>query len=72
VITFQPVPEEKSGKTHIHVDVWVADLGAAVGLVEQLGGSSLGERHHYDEGTVVVRSDPEGNEFCLVGGPSSE
>jgi predicted enzyme related to lactoylglutathione lyase len=42
---------------------------AAIEFVERLGGNSLGETHHYDEGTVVLMSDPEGNEFCLVGGP---
>ena len=32
VITFQPVPEEKVGKTRIHLDIWVGDLEAAIRL----------------------------------------
>jgi predicted enzyme related to lactoylglutathione lyase len=66
-ITFQPVPEEKAGKARIHLDVWVDELDAAIVLVEDLGGTSRGETHLYNEGTVVVMSDIEGNEFCLVG-----
>jgi predicted enzyme related to lactoylglutathione lyase len=69
VLTFQPVPEEKLGKTRIHLDIWVDDLDEAVRLVEGLGGSATGERHGYEEGTVVVMRDIEGNELCLVGPP---
>jgi predicted enzyme related to lactoylglutathione lyase len=66
VINFQPVPEAKSGKTRIHLDVWVDDLEAAIALVERLGGHSLDEVHVHPQGTVVVMADVEGNEFCLV------
>jgi predicted enzyme related to lactoylglutathione lyase len=68
-ITFQPVAEEKVGKARIHLDVWVDELDTAVILVRDLGGQFTGETHLYDEGTVVVMSDVEGNEFCLVGPP---
>ena len=68
-ITFQPVPEEKAGKARIHLDLWVDHLDAAIAAVQDLGGRSTGETHRYDEGTVVVMSDVEGNEFCLVGPP---
>ena len=69
VLTFQPVPEEKVGKTRLHLDLWVNDLDAVIHLVEDLGGTATGERHLYDEGTVVVMADIEGNELCLVGPP---
>ena len=72
VVTFQPVPEEKAGKARIHLDVWVDELDAAIVLVGDLGGTSSGETHRYDEGTVVVMLDIEGNEFCLVGPPSPQ
>ncbi len=71
-ITFQPVPEEKVGKSRLHFDLWVAELDAAIALVRDLGGRSTGETHLYDEGTVVVMSDVEGNEFCLVGPQSPD
>jgi predicted enzyme related to lactoylglutathione lyase len=69
-ITFQPVHEEKVGKSRIHLDLWVEELDAAIALVRDLGGRFTDEIHVYDEGTVVVMSDVEENEFCLVG-PSS-
>lgn len=71
-ITFQPVPEEKTGKARIHLDVWVDELDVAIVLVRKLGGRSSGEIHLYDEGTVVVMSDIEENEFCLVGPPRQQ
>jgi predicted enzyme related to lactoylglutathione lyase len=66
VLNFQPVPEPKLGKARLHLDLLTDDLDAAVATVEQLGGRSLHEMHEYDEGTVLVMADPEGNEFCLV------
>jgi hypothetical protein len=66
VINFQPVPEPKRGKTRIHLDVVVDDIEPAVQNVTRLGGRSLDKRYDYDEGTVVLMADPEGNEFCLV------
>jgi predicted enzyme related to lactoylglutathione lyase len=34
--------------------------------VVALGGQDLDDVHEYDEGTVMLMADPEGNEFCLV------
>jgi hypothetical protein len=65
-LNFQPVPEPKVGKARIHLDLLVDDMAQAVRRVESLGGRWLGERHDYDEGTVWVLADPEGNEFCMV------
>jgi predicted enzyme related to lactoylglutathione lyase len=66
LLNFQPVPEAKAGKSRMHLDLLTDDLAAAVARVVQLGGSDSGERHDYDEGSVVVMADPEGHEFCLV------
>jgi predicted enzyme related to lactoylglutathione lyase len=66
VLNFQPVPEGKSGKNRLHLDLTVDDVDDAVARVVALGGHETGERHEYDEGTVVVLTDPEGNEFCVV------
>lgn len=66
VLTFQPVPEGLQGKVRLHLDLAVPAVDAAVARVLELGGRDLGERHEYDEGTVVVVADPEGNELCLV------
>ena len=66
-LTFQPVPEPKAGKTRIHLDLRTADLPAALARVRALGGADTGQVHVYDEGTVVMMSDPEGTEFCVLG-----
>ena len=71
-ITFQPVVEAKVGKTRIHLDLWVDDLDATGAVVRGLGGEPTGEVHHYDEGTVAVLADVEGNEFCVVGPPGAD
>jgi hypothetical protein len=65
-ITFQRVPEPKSTKVRIHLDVRVDDIEAGRHQVENLGGRWSGIRHDYDEGAVLVMLDPEEHEFCLV------
>jgi hypothetical protein len=65
-LVFQPVPEPKAGKVRVHLDVTVDDIDDAIELVTALGGRWTGERHDYDEGAVVVMTDPEDHEFCLV------
>lgn len=65
-LTFQAVPEPKSTKVRIHLDVHVADIDLGRARVEMLGGRWTGERHDYDDGVVTIMNDPEGHEFCLV------
>lgn len=65
-ITFQQVPEPRLGKVRLHLDIRVDDIVEGVAEVERLGGAATDERHEYDEGVVVVMTDPEGHEFCLV------
>jgi predicted enzyme related to lactoylglutathione lyase len=67
VLTFQPVPERKAGKSRIHLDLRTNDLHRAVDKVRELGGDYSGEAHVYDEATVALMADPGGTEFCLVG-----
>ena len=57
---FQEVPEKKSSKNRIHLDLEVADRPAAV---ERLTASGATVIRHYD--TWSVLADPETNEFCL-------
>jgi predicted enzyme related to lactoylglutathione lyase len=65
-LVFQPVAEPRAGKVRIHLDITVDDIDEAMALVRDLGGRFTGERHDYDEGVVVVMTDPEDHEFCLV------
>jgi predicted enzyme related to lactoylglutathione lyase len=66
-LTFQRVPEPNKGKVRIHLDIQVDDIDTARTEVESLGGHWTGQRYDYpDEGVVIVMTDPEGHEFCLV------
>lgn len=68
-IIFLPVPEPKSIKNRIHLDVHAndGDQEAEVERLIVLGAS------HVDVGQRdvdwVVLADPEGNEFCVLAGP---
>ncbi|MEU8133610.1 GNAT family N-acetyltransferase [Streptodolium elevatio] len=66
-VAFQRVPEGKSGKNRLHLDVQVTDIPAATRAVELLGAVRLGGIVKDDQGAFQVLRDPEGNEFCLVG-----
>ena len=67
VLRFQRVPEPKTVKDRIHLDLRVEDLEAETARVLALGAAraSAGD---FTEYSVVFRVmlDPEGNEFCLV------
>ena len=68
-VYFQRVPERKSLKNRVHLDVtagsnWPAVLGA-VAQVIAAGGRQLRESADPDD-RFMVMADPEGNEFCLV------
>jgi predicted enzyme related to lactoylglutathione lyase len=66
-LTFQRVPEPKRGKVRLHLDVQVDDIDEGRAHVENLGGHWTGQRYDYPgEGVVIVMTDPEGHEFCLV------
>jgi Glyoxalase-like domain len=57
-ISFVPVPEPKTAKNRIHIDVTTDDLDAVVAA----GAAVL--RRQDDEIGWTVLADPEGNEFC--------
>lgn len=66
-LTFQRVPEPKRGKVRLHLDVQVDDIDEGRARIEELGGRWTGERRDYPgEGAVMVMTDPEGHEFCIV------
>lgn len=66
-LRFQRVPEPKTIKNRIHLDLRVDDIDATCATLVALGAERLDQDdfHEYD---VVFRVmlDPEGNEFCLV------
>jgi predicted enzyme related to lactoylglutathione lyase len=62
----QRVPEEKTVKNRLHVDIEVADLEEATREIERLGGRWRDGEEHDDHGyRWRVMADPEGNEFCI-------
>jgi hypothetical protein len=68
-ILFQVVPEARSVKNRLHLDLRPpSSMEAEVARLEQAGAKSL---HLVDEGGSfwTVMADPEGNEFCVLRGP---
>ncbi len=67
-LTFARVPEGKTVKNRLHIDVSPADREQDEEVRRLLG---LGARHaDVGQGDVswVVLADPEGNEFCVLAG----
>ncbi|MGY4098854.1 VOC family protein [Nocardia sp. R16R-3T] len=66
-ILFQDVPEDKTGKNRLHIDVHSepGTLDALVARLEALGATRVRE---IDEGPGRwwIMRDPEGNEFCAA------
>ena len=65
-LAFQRVPEGKSAKNRLHLDVAVDDLALATAAAESLGATRVGPVHEDGAGSFQVLTDPEGNEWCLV------
>jgi predicted enzyme related to lactoylglutathione lyase len=66
-IVFVPVPERKTGKNRVHLDLAsasAADQAELVSRARDLGGGPV----DIGQGDVpwVVMADPEGNEFCVL------
>jgi hypothetical protein len=76
-LTILKVPEPKTAKNRLHIDVRVPGHGTAaerwqrieaeVARLTTVGGRVLG---HF-EGHHVTMADPEGNEFCVAAGPAA-
>ena len=66
VLAFQRVPEVKTGKNRLHLDLEVSDIEAAGDYALWLGASPVSPVQGPPGRTWRVWRDPEGNEFCLV------
>jgi predicted enzyme related to lactoylglutathione lyase len=72
-LTLQRVPEAKTVKNRMHIDLLVDDVPAEVVRLESLGATRMTPTPHQEFGqTWYVMADPEGNEFCLARDPSTE
>jgi glyoxalase superfamily protein len=65
-LLFQLVPEEKTVKNRMHLDVRIGvdDVAAAVGKLTARGAKFLHEGRQGPHSWVTM-ADPEGNEFCV-------
>ncbi len=59
------VPDPKTVKNRVHLDLGADDVEAEVERLVGLGATSLERVENYGESWVVL-ADPEGNEFCVV------
>ncbi len=68
LIVFVPVPERKSTKNRIHIDVSPTDRtrDEEVDRLLALGATRADVGQGDDVGWIVL-TDPEGNEFCVLG-----
>ena len=60
------VPEAKSIKNRLHLDLRPDDQAAEVARLEALGAVRVDVGQDEDEVTWVVLADPGGNEFCVL------
>ena len=67
-LLFIEVPDTKSGKNRIHLDLAPTDgsRDEEVERVRALGATELVDLRHPDGTGWVVFADPEGNEFCIL------
>jgi predicted enzyme related to lactoylglutathione lyase len=66
ILRFQRVPESKSVKNRLHLDIEVEDVGVAIETVRALGGSLVRPPEVEYGWTFAILADPEGNEFCAI------
>lgn len=64
-VVFQPVPEGRSVKNRVHLDLSSDDQEADVTRLEGLGARRVDVGQPADA-TFVVLADVEGNEFCVL------
>ena len=64
-LAFQQVPEPKTVKNRMHLDLGSADPAAIIVRIEELGGSRI-EDHEISGFHWTVMADPEGNEFSVA------
>jgi hypothetical protein len=65
-IWFNKVPEAKTAKNRVHLDLRApGQVADEVARLERLGATVAGRHGSH----LVVMRDPEGNEFCVEPGP---
>jgi hypothetical protein len=62
---FAKVPEPKTAKNRMHVDLAAPDHQAEVARLIELGATRVADREEWGYEWTVLQ-DPEGNEFCVA------
>lgn len=71
-LLLQRVPEAKTVKNRMHLDIRSPDIGEEARRLEQLGARRVGVDCETEMGcSWVLMADPEGNEFCVCDGGAS-
>ena len=65
-VAFQRVPEPKTSKARVHMDLFVEHARPIMEEMITAGARSL-ETIEAGEWTTRILQDPAGNEFCLIG-----
>lgn len=68
-LLLQQVPEQKTGKNRMHLDIQVADVQAEVDRLTASGATVVDPPHDDAGFQTAILADPEGNEFCVIGPP---
>ena len=68
-LLLQRVPEAKSAKNRMHLDIHVVDIDAEAARLEALGAKRVSSSTFDEHGTRWhLMADPEGNELCVCDG----
>jgi len=68
-LLLQKVPEPKSVKNRMHMDIETADIEREAARLETLGARRVSPGTMKEHGsTWILMTDPEGNEFCVCDG----
>ena len=62
---FIQVPEGKTAKNRMHLDLGAVDRAAEVDRLVELGASIVHEKQEFGFSWTTL-TDPEGNEFCIA------
>jgi predicted enzyme related to lactoylglutathione lyase len=66
-LALQGVPEPRSTKNRMHLDLWVDDIEAEAARLQGLGAKRLRDEPFAEHGLRWIQlADPEGNEFCVA------
>jgi len=67
-LLLQRVPEAKTVKNRMHLDIVTPDIHGEAARLEDLGARRVSEAMSEHGSTWVLMEDPERNEFCICDG----